>query len=387
MTRVALVILALLLAGCADGPTTEAPREPSAPTCAPENTNCNGAAQPSAPAPSAPTFTPPTCAPEDTRCNGAPHPGDTGAGCNAPNVTLTHDLTDTTKIDRIVPPGNLAGDGTVKAHSHVFPKAPAQVAVFAPVGSTLTKLTYYQESGEAIYLLEMQVDCRTSYRVDHLAKMPPRLAALDPPLRQDTRNDDPPLDLVFEAGELLGETSGGAASSFFDFGMSDASVVNANVQNATAMFQHVHAICPYDRFAPEIREKYLGLLAAIEGARSAVCRSPARDVAGTLQGSWFLGDASNDFGARAAIAPDLDGTVFFTLTAPSGERVDVRDKGGFDPATVGPGETVCYQGDTGPSTGTFGWARLSADARSVALAWGAGACPTAGPANAITYFR
>lgn len=377
----ALLVLSVLLAGCASDTAT--PPEGS-PTCAPENTNCNGAAQPPPPPASPSSFPSSGGGPSPPAGSASP-----GPACAAGPMTLTHDVTDTTKLSHIIPPGNLAGGGTVKAHSHVFPKAPGIVPVHAPVALNVTKITHYRESGEAIYLLHMAADCRTTFRLDHLAKVAPKLEALSPPLREDTRNDDPPIAIPFEAGEYLGETGGGPASAFFDFGMEDAAVTNANVQNASALLVTVHAVCPYERFVPELRVKYLGLLGTPDGklVAGAPCRSPARDVPGTLQGSWFLAGASNDVGARAAIAPDLDGTVFFTLTSPSGERVDLRDAGSRDPATVGPGEVVCYQSDTGGYVGQYGWARLSGDARSVALAWGAGACPTGEPPGAVTYYR
>lgn len=98
-------------------------------------------------------------------------------------------------------------------------------------------------------------------------------------------NDCPVLVLEpIKAGTPLGTV--GRMQGNFNFGTWDLRVTHNFVSPARHGFLTKHATCPFDYFAAPLKAE---LMAKIDGPS---CGSVEHDVAGTLAGDWFIGNAS-----------------------------------------------------------------------------------------------
>jgi hypothetical protein len=97
------------------------------------------------------------------------------------------------------------------------------------------------------------------------------------------------------AGERLG-TMGGVGQSAMDVGLYDhtrppLAYVNPERTGGGGMLDNNFIACPVDYFVPAIRSAYLALNPRTAPPR---CGEMMQDVAGTLQGRWFVDDQQGD---------------------------------------------------------------------------------------------
>ena len=133
--------------------------------------------------------------------------------------------------------------------------------------------------------------CKDVYGVvDHVKSFSPEMKKLVDSYRCSyggTPGDDRcPIMLLapVKAGTPLGTV--GRMQGNFNFGTWDLRVTHRFVSPSRHGFLTKHATCPFDYFAAPLKAE---LMAKLDGPS---CGSVEHDVAGTLAGDWFIGDAS-----------------------------------------------------------------------------------------------
>ena len=295
------------------------------------------------------------------------------------NPIFTNHITDLNRIETIAPPGSVS-DETIVQHSYIFIRqgGPVRgVPVYAPVDSELVNVTWYGEGGEEQYLLTFQVSCEVWIRLDHVNEPVEAIQAVQPAtLGIDTRDGARVSPAVqFEAGELIGYSSGGV----WDFGVYNTSRPNvfANPARTQRTAQVKYGDCPYDYFAEPLKGQYYALL------NIGACRLTSVDIPGTIVGEWF------------SQPPEADPEAFGTLAiGQATTQVDRLDIGALDfrfevePPYVDPASVNaqhCYQGTLNSQRG-YVYLKLL-DELTLAEAHGAGTCPAQLPQTQTVYYR
>jgi len=179
-----------------------------------------------------------------------------------PHPTFSHDITALSKIDYIVPPGNIEDYGDYKIlKTHSYMKGPEKVAVYAPIDSTLYQGVYYQEGGINQYSLFFEVSCEVYFLFDHIVDPPDKIKEAFPDTPSSTTNTRGLSSTIpFKAGDLIGYSIGK------DFEQWDFGVYNRTVrQNFDELDlpnisgRDYQAVCPFDYFPEEKRQEYYSL--------------------------------------------------------------------------------------------------------------------------------
>jgi hypothetical protein len=108
---------------------------------------------------------------------------------------------------------------------------------------------------------------------------------------QACRNDSANIEIT--AGETIG-TVGGASAGAFDFGLYQTGHQNTFVNPSRYSSLTLTAVCPYDPFAPDVRNQInakLGWPGLPSSGESPICGNMNVDVAGTAAGVWVLQSA------------------------------------------------------------------------------------------------
>ena len=229
-----------------------------------------------------------------------------------PKPVFTQHITDLSQLDVVIPPGSVSGDH-ISSHSYLGNTVPANVPVYAPVDTHLINGVHYQSDGLSQYSLYFRVSCEVMFILGHFVSPTDSIKSMfaDTP-SADTRTgddfEDPPL---FQAGELLGYTTGVPSSGRWDFGVYNTEHVNTFGNNARYEYawRDLNSDCPYDYFTDPLRQEYYALFGTAGGTvvPGADCRGASQDVVGTASGAWFLDSgAEGDYGSRMAIAATLD---------------------------------------------------------------------------------
>ena len=149
----------------------------------------------------------------------------------------------------------------------------------------------------------------------------------------------------------------------------------------------MNADCPYDYFVPELKEKYYSLLEKGEGSEPD-CKTASRDVAGTIAGAWFQGDANEERGPRFGISKNtfgLSSMVDIKMIRSDEMRISLRDSSGdvIGPETITIGKSVCYYDH---DTKMYAYLKLLTDLE-MGLAVGDGECPSNFPTQYELWVR
>jgi len=171
---------------------------------------------------------------------------------------------------------------------------------------------------------------------------------LAPEKPADNTYDNPITPVPVAVGEQVGSTRKGL--DFFLFNR--AKKVEYINPKRWISDHHTIADCPYDYFTDELKHKYYSLFTSAGGFVPNVktCRSASRDVAGTLAGAWFQGNATDMQGAHLYIADDFN-TVDMVREPQESTDKDygfrLRDVNpSKNPDQVKVGESVCYSDNT-----------------------------------------
>lgn len=310
---------------------------------------------------------------------------------------FTSKVTDVETLHAIYPAGGAAG-WEIKPHGYFLIEGD-QAAVYAPVDMELVQGALYHEQegflAKTTYILHFAVGCNFAIFLDHITDPVDRIKdVLNAESQADTRlNSFLAEPISFKAGELIGYTLGaGTADSIrsFDFGYYSADVTNqfANQDRYVRSFswKQLHAVCAFDYFAEPLRSDYFKLFSARFGAvvPNGECRSPNRDVPGTLSGSWFFTAESYSVEPHVAIASDIDGASLNIAGLKSKQYFTVSSSNPTfaDPATVT--DRHCYQEDGNDSQHFY---FVLVDDMTLDIYEGSGTCPAEPSGTKITLYR
>jgi len=185
------------------------------------------------------------------------------AACESnPNPIFTHDITDLTKVYRVVPPGGFEewdGKRIIKTHSYI--NSGYKVPIYTPYKGELNKGVYYLEGGIDQYSLFFNASCEIYYLFDHVVDPVDKIKKAFPQKpANETSVKNLSESITFEAGELVGYSIGSEFQQF-DFGVYRTDKYNylkdSNTPNSSK--RDTQAVCPYDYYPDDMREKYAKL--------------------------------------------------------------------------------------------------------------------------------
>ncbi len=232
---------------------------------------------------------------------------------------------DVSGLRALVPLGNLnPGGGHVFPTDHVYfyivPAAqggPALlVDVFAPGEIVITSVVAQEHVSEGFtdYQVQFSACAQVGGYFYHLSSLSGRVQAALGPFDDDRcesyttggqafRNCSKPANIALAPGELLG-TAGGPGQYALDFGLFDERVPPLEYANPARMqgrydrFDALHAVCPVDYFADNVRAVLEGHFGRFDGSELRTtpprCGEVEQDEPGTAQGIWFLEGATGD---------------------------------------------------------------------------------------------
>jgi len=306
-------------------------------------------------------------------------------------------LTDLETIESIFPPGGAAG-WEVKPHGYVLIKGD-EAAIYAPTDMELVQGSFYREPGnppdDLTYILHFAVGCDFAMFIDHISDPVERIrAVLNTEPREDTRLDSFLAEPVrFKAGELIARTMGGRGPGgigIWDFGYYGASTTNEYVNQERYLrsdaWKQLHAVCGFDYFPEPWKSSYVALFSTRTGTfvPGVGCRSPNRDVKGSLSGAWFFTQESMSVEPHVAIAGDIDGTSLTIAGLPSMKYLSIS---GTNPTYADPASVNgrhCYAGDGDASRHFF---FVLVDEMTLDVYEGSGPCPSSPQGTKTTLYR
>src|SRR3989344_916056 len=169
---------------------------------------------------------------------------------------------------------------------------------------TLTKITYsnkfYTNLTRSEYRLDMQVSCEVRIAFDHMASVVDFIKERAPTVPANKSSEGNLVSIPVQAGELLGYTSGTIGGRGFDFLIINTAHKNQFINPSRWYTEHsLNKDCQYDYFPENLKQQYMTLIEEEKGVRS--CGPRVKEVAGTPQGYWFQGNATETSGSRLAI--------------------------------------------------------------------------------------
>ncbi|MEK7090525.1 MAG: hypothetical protein AAB930_02975 [Patescibacteria group bacterium] len=247
-----------------------------------------------------------------------------GTPCTSnPKPVFEHPFAPVDHIAGIIPPGAAASE-EIKPHSYVEIDTTLgeSIPVYAPADMYLVQGAFYKEPSTfrvpTSYILHFMVSCEITINLDHITDPVDKIkTVLNQTPQDDTRMESILKNPVyFKAGELIGSTKGGGVHGInrFDFGLYNTThtnqFVNQRRYEQSYNWKSINAVCPYDSFAPEVKDMYLKKFRTFEKPTlvpGASCRIPNQDKAGTLSGAWFLSEDSSSVEPHVGIALEING--------------------------------------------------------------------------------
>ncbi len=304
------------------------------------------------------------------------------AECLDNPVAFSNEFTDMAKISHIAPIGAINAGST--GRSYVFIKQETdgsypRVPIYAPVDSKITRITYARRGGPDTpgeYRLDIEAGCNIKYFFDHVDDVNDKIKDKSPKTPADNTGSGTEVSVDIKAGEFLGESDGTPMAHSWDFSVMNVSRKNTFINPSRWQSeQNLNAVCPYDMYEEKLKAKYYAALKYWNGASSDACGNPSHDVAGSLSGGWFQGDATDMQGNRILIGSFGSMTEFFIDIGNNyQDRFSIRDTATtIKPKDVKAGDSVCY------SEGSkYAFFKLESDS-SLKSVHGNGSCPKSLP--------
>ena len=206
---------------------------------------------PQTPSPQSNTVSSPAL-PASTPVSSAPVQSQPKPSCQSnTSPVFTNHITDTSKINYVVPPPTMGSGPSLKPHSYIGTDN-ARVPVYAPTDMTLITGAYYIYGP---YGLDFRVSCEVKLRFGHITEPIDEIKSVFPDTpAQDTRDQKIDHEISFKAGDLIGYTTRGN----WDFGVYNSSTSNRyaddpNWNNSTI---YTTAVCPFDYFTASLKSAY-----------------------------------------------------------------------------------------------------------------------------------
>lgn len=202
---------------------------------------------------------PPDCPVPQTKINSY-----LGVPCvSNPNPRFSHDLTEAEKIFKITPNSLIASKNQDRVFLWIDNGKTNQVPIYAPADADLVRGVYKISKSVATidYDLHFQISCEVWFFINHVSSPVGKIKNFFPKTpATNTASDNfthfsPPLH--FEAGELIGYTSGTAQAHNFDLAVFDLNHTNNLIGSGgsnDARFKNF--ICPFNLFPENIRRSY-----------------------------------------------------------------------------------------------------------------------------------
>lgn len=316
------------------------------------------------------------------------------ADCKTKTI-FTKDFTDLENISSVGPLGGLNVGSA--SRSYVTNKRAADgtavyTPIYAPMDSTLMGI-YYKKANygnlgtRGEYRLEIDAGCgRITYVFDHIAEVNETIKNAGAKEPSEQSNDGTTVKIPLKAGDLLGRTDGTKVSGGWDFYLLNQNFNAFHINSDRWQSDHnTHADCPYNYFTPELKTKYEAKLALWDGQKPAglTCGQVSHDVADTLSGGWFQGDATDIKGTKLLLGATAN--MVEVLREVSGAlNQSENDRFGFrtysyskKPEDVKVGEKICYSGDN-----KYIYLNLVSSDK-LQTARGSGNCPATFPTSGI----
>jgi len=306
---------------------------------------------------------------------------------------FTKDFTNLDNINSIAPLGGLnvgSASRSYISNKKTIDGTTVSTPIYAPTDSTLMGIYYkkanYGDGGSrGEYRLEIDAGCDgITYVFDHIAEVNETIknaGAKEPSAESNVGTN---VKIQLKAGELIGQTDGTKIAGTWDFYLINPSYNAFHINPKRWQSDHnKHADCPYNYFIPELKTKYEAKLMLWDGQKPAglTCGQISHDVADTLSGGWFQGDATDMKGTRLNLSSTAN--MVEVLREVSGAlNQNENDRFGFrtytyskKPEEVKPGESLCYAGDN-----KYVYLNL-VSAEKLLTANGVGNCPATFPAS------
>jgi hypothetical protein len=175
-------------------------------------------------------------------------------GCTSnPRPVFTHDITPTNAIFRITPPGSSShGVGTITTHSYIWTEG-ARVPIYAPIDLTFVSGSFSSDRAgdRPDYGLDFTISCEASMKLGHILEPVTKIReqfSSTPKIGDSRRNISDFTPASFQAGELIGYTTGTVQAKNWDFGVYNTSRDPGLTGD--------HAVCPYDLYPEPKRSEY-----------------------------------------------------------------------------------------------------------------------------------
>lgn len=180
-----------------------------------------------------------------------------------PNPKFTHDFTEVDKILKVTPNSMIASKLQDRVFLWIDESKTNKVPIYAPVDSDLFNGVYkISQTIETIdYDLHFQVSCEVWFFINHVSDPVDKLKKFFPKTPADNTTSEnytkfsPPLH--FNAGELIGYTTGTAQAHNFDFAVFDLNHTNTLIGGGgsnDARFKNF--ICPFDVLPENLKSEY-----------------------------------------------------------------------------------------------------------------------------------
>ena len=188
---------------------------------------------------------------------------------------FTHDVTDLSKIKKILPWGSVRSGGgaknSLKSHTYmVIKQKGSEVSVYAPTDSYLIGYAAYklfEHRDITQHMLYFQASCDVAYRFDHISEIENTLEKkigeiIIQELQHETKIIPIKKQIFVKGGELVAKTKGTPNSGWWDFGLYNKNNNNElpkrlskKIGGAEAR-TFTFADCPYDYFIEDLKKDY-----------------------------------------------------------------------------------------------------------------------------------
>lgn len=171
-----------------------------------------------------------------------------------PSPTFTQDITDMSKVRYIVPPPTMGAGPNLKPHSYIGTDG-QNVPVYVPVAVTLKSGSHYIGGP---YTIEFQVSCEVIFRFGHITNPVDSIKNLLPKEPQQDSRTQELSPISFNAGELIGYTTGTSQAGNWDFGVYNSTASNRYADDPDWNYSSVYttAVCPFDYFTSDLKLAY-----------------------------------------------------------------------------------------------------------------------------------
>ena len=209
-------------------------------------------------------------------------------------------LVDIDKIDSVTPLGNLNPPEHTNPTEHMYIGLTENgVTLLAPGDMTITSISSSEnkERRSTDYSLDFSLCKDVHGYFIHIKTLTPELQGL---LTEDNcelygegnkyKNCWAGVQKKLKAGDIIGTVSDSQQGNF-DFGTYDLRVTNDFANPDRYRSRSPNIVCPFDYYTAALKDAFYKKL---DRNKNPVCGQINYDVAGTLQGNWFIGDTTPD---------------------------------------------------------------------------------------------